>query len=261
MGKLLVLRSDGIYTADGVTKYRPSAPRARRVEIIRQYDNWQDPHYQRRLNRRLGLNRFGGPLFRVVWGWSRLEFIGGLMDRYNDSGTYLGQQRGVFLEPKYSYLGVTALDRWIVEKWIPPEAYGTRESWEYEASEIDGEFETQALGPYPDRGDYELSFLVQDPKTEEFIQLTEDIITMTVDVALRAMEIDEAKRKEFLQKQQEAKERAFVNELTDLWDDSAVAFGGRPNSTQANAPMHNTRSSLADVSKVPAPAPKGLSVA
>jgi hypothetical protein len=44
---------------------------------------------------------------------------------------------------------------WILEKWFPASAYGTQEEW-YSYKAIDGM--TAMLGPYPERGDYEMIF-------------------------------------------------------------------------------------------------------
>lgn len=260
MGKLFVLHSDGIYLADGVTKYvKPSA--GPRVEVLRQYDVRPDPIYQRRINKIVGLNPFGDPLYRIVWGWSQLAWVGGLCDRYTDDGrTWLGQLFGEFLEPKYSYLGGQC-ERWILEKWIPAEMYGPRELWEDQAREIEGYEEVQALGPYPSRGDYELSTVLSDAKKGGFMQLDSSFIEDLIGLAERSRDIDAAKRRQLREEEAERSEAAFKKDVGEVWDDAAPAFGGRPNSTQSNAPMHNSKKSIADVSPFPAPAPPGLSVA
>jgi hypothetical protein len=258
MGKLLVFQNDGIYLPNG-EQYRPPEA-ARRVEVLREYDLRPDPRFQKLIDRKLGVNQFDEPLYRVIWGWNRLEWIGGLMSRYDESGRFKFEEYGLFMEPKYSYLA-DQCNRWIVEKWIPPEMYGTREAWEQDTAEINGMEETQALGPYPDRGDYELSFVLKDNKTGGFIQLCDQLVSDVVDVAQASREISAAKRRQYLEEQELLKEENFRKEVSDVWDDAAPAFGGRPNSTQANAPMHNTKPETAGVSKFPAPAPSGLSVA
>lgn len=259
MGQLLVLKQDGIYTANGDKYVAP--PKPVRVEILRECDHRPDPRFQRRIDRQVGLNRFGEPLYRLVWGWQRLDWLAGLVDRYNDKGTWLCQQYGLFYEPKYSYLGSAALDRWIVEKWMPPEDYGTRETWEYETEEVEGARTTQALGPYPSRGDYELSFVIQDQKAGHFLQLTSEMVERIIGVTEVSRRLDSDKRRQLLEEEEERKQKALKNEIEELWDDAAVAFGGNPNTTQANAPMHNTQRSVADVAKFPVNAPQGASVA
>lgn len=268
MGKLLILQNDGIYTPDGELYVPP--PKPVRVEVLREYDLRTEARFQKTINRKVGLNPYGEPLYRVVWGWGRLDWIAGLCDRYSDSGQWLAEEYGLWREPKYSYLGADQLNRWIVEKWIHPEMYGTREMWEEQTTEIEGARNTQALGPYPSRGEYELSFILQEPDTaatrragiaQDYIQLTDDAVSMIVAVAERSREIEGAKRKQVLEEQEAKKEADFKSEMKDLWDDSAVAFGGNPNSTQANAPMHNTGKMLGNVSPFPQRAPQGGSIA
>jgi len=259
MGKLLILQNDGIYLPSGEKYVAP--PKPVRAQVLREYSVHPDPRFQARIDRKVGLNIFGEPLYRIVWGWGRLEWLAGLMSVYSDTGAYRGEQYGLFREPKYSYLGTSTLDRWIVEKWIHPDMYGTKESWEEETQEVGGFHTTQALGPFPSRGDYELSFAVQDQVKGEFIQLSDGLVETIVSVAEQSRLIEDSKRKQALEEEQERKEKAFKNELEEMWDDAAVAFGGRPNTTQANAPMHNTQKSIADVAKFPAPLPRGISVA
>jgi hypothetical protein len=268
MGELLILHDEGIYLPDG-RKYAAPATHAR-GEVIVQYDLKPERRFQKLIDRKVGLNPYGEPLYRVVWGWSRLDWVAGLQDLYDDKGNWRCEEYGLWREPKYSYLGRDGLDRWMVEKWIPADRYGTREYWEAATEEIEGVHNTQALGPYPSRGEYELSFVLQEPDTaatrkagiaQDFIQLTDDAVSMIVELAERSRAIESSKRKQYLEEQEAKKEADFQKELKDLYDDSAVAFGGNPNSTQANAPMHNTEKMIGNVSKFPSRAPRGLSIA
>jgi hypothetical protein len=268
MGKLLILQNDGIYLPSGEKYEAPRKPM--RAEVLVEYTRLAEPRFQKTINRKVGLNPFAEPLYRIVWGWSRLDWIAGLQDLYDEKGNWRCERYGLWREPKYSYLGVNQLNRWIVEKWIPPEMYGTPKMWEEQTQEVEGARNTQALGPYPSRGDYELSFILQEPDTaatrksgiaQDFIQLTDDAVSMIVAVAERSREIESCKRKQFLEEEEARKEEAFHKELKDLYDDAAVAFGGNPNSTQANAPMHHTEKMAGNVSPFPSRAPRGMSVA
>lgn len=46
-------------------------------------------------------------------------------------------------------------DGWVLERWFPASSYGTREEW-FQWKAVDGV--TPMLGPYPERGDYEMIF-------------------------------------------------------------------------------------------------------
>ena len=69
-------------------------------------------------------------------------------------------------EPKY-----LPHNRWHIERWMPPESYGSPEQWHAETLEIENGRSIAALGPYPSRGDYEHCFTLEGPRGE-FVQLT-----------------------------------------------------------------------------------------
>jgi hypothetical protein len=120
----------------------------------------------RRLARAGGLNRFGEPNFRAVWGWSRLAWIGGKFEDRDASGALVRETVALRLEPKYA-----PLDRWHIERWCPPEMYGSPEDWRAATLEVHDGRSVAALGPYPSRGEYEHVFTVEDARGE-FVQLT-----------------------------------------------------------------------------------------
>jgi hypothetical protein len=102
-----------------------------------------------RLARAGGLNRFGEPNFRAVWGWSRLAWIGGKFEDRDASGTLVRETVALRLEPKYA-----PLDRWHIERWCPPEIYGSPEDWRAATLEVHDGRSIAALGPYPSRGEF-----------------------------------------------------------------------------------------------------------
>lgn len=112
-----------------------------------------------------GLNRYGEPNYRAVWGQSRLDWIGGKWEDFDDNGTCTRSVIEVRHVPKY------ACDRWIIERWMPAEFYGSPEAWEMQTFETVDGLPVPALGPYPSRGDYELAFKLED-RLGRFVQLT-----------------------------------------------------------------------------------------
>lgn len=112
-----------------------------------------------------GLNRFDEPNFRVVWGGSRLSWIGGSWSDRDEQGNLLREVTDLRQVPKY-----LPTDRWHIERWMPPEAYGGKERWYRETTEYQNGVEIPALGPYPSRGEYEHCFTLE--KDREFLQLT-----------------------------------------------------------------------------------------
>src|SRR5579871_6932287 len=108
-----------------------------------------------------GRNLYGEPNYRAVWGWSRLDWIGGKWEDRDAAGNLLREAVEVRREPKY-----LPHDRWHIERWMPPESYGSPEAWHAETREFAGGRSVAALGPYPSRGDYEHCFTVAGPGGE-----------------------------------------------------------------------------------------------
>ena len=114
-----------------------------------------------------GRNPFGEANYRAVWGWSRLDWIGGKWeDRDPANGALLREVVELRREPKY-----VPHDRWHIERWMPAESYGSPGEWAARTLEIVNGRNVAALGPYPSRGDYEHCFSLEGPRGE-FVQLT-----------------------------------------------------------------------------------------
>jgi len=113
-----------------------------------------------------GCNRFGEPNYRAVWGWSRLDWIGGKWEDRDSSGALVREVVELRREPKYA-----PHNRWHIERWLPPESYGSPAQWHAQTLEIENGRNISALGPYPSRGDYEHCFTLEGP-SGEFVQLT-----------------------------------------------------------------------------------------
>jgi hypothetical protein len=113
-----------------------------------------------------GLNWLGEPNFRVVWGGSRLAWVGGKWTHRDASGNATRECVELRQIPKY-----LPTDRWHVERWMAPEAYGSPEIWRAQTVETDGGIAVAALGPYPSRGEYEHCFTLQSANGE-FIPLS-----------------------------------------------------------------------------------------
>jgi hypothetical protein len=102
-------------------------------------------------------------------GWNRLAWIGGKFEDRDERGALLRERIELRKEPKY-----LAVNRWHIERWVPPETYGSPRNWYLQTTEHAGAQSVPALGPYPSRGDYEHCFTLERPRGE-FIQLTATI--------------------------------------------------------------------------------------
>lgn len=114
-----------------------------------------------RVARAGGANRFGEPNFRVVWGGSRLAWIGGRWTDRDAHGNVIREAVELRRVPKY-----LPHDRWHIERWMPPEAYGSPGQWYAQTIEVEDGIRVPALGPYPSRGEYEHCFTLENARGE-----------------------------------------------------------------------------------------------
>lgn len=173
---------------------------------------------QRRLAQAGGLNRFAEPNFRVVWGGSRLTWIGGRWSDRNDHGTVVRECVELRRVPKY-----LPTNRWHVERWMPPEAYGSPETWWAQTLETENGIPVATLGPYPSRGEYEHCFTLQSA-SGEFIPLSPtacDGIARAVEWARR---LPRAASREALNVRESRREREWHRRADDLLEDSIPAI-------------------------------------
>lgn len=91
--------------------------------------------FQEHLAKQLGLNIYGEPLFRIIWGQTETELVCGTWGTLEER--LIGKR----------------VPCWMVQKWNPPELYGTPEI--YYTLMLDSSSGIPLLGPYPERGRYE----------------------------------------------------------------------------------------------------------
>lgn len=167
-----------------------------------------------------GLNPFSEPNYRLVWGQSRLDFVGGLWEDRNDAGDLIRETIEVRHVPKY------AVDRWIIERWMPAETYGPPALWEMETFERAGGQIVPALGPYPYRGDYELAFKCETT-SGEFVQMTPQIARAFVAILETSRETTSVSRTEKISKEQARQDREYDNYADTVLNDGP-AFHDAP---------------------------------
>lgn len=147
-----------------------------------------------------GRNWFGEPNYRIVWGWNRLGWIGGLWKDFSESGELLRE----VIELRYVPLHLP-LDRWHLERWMPPQMYGTPQSWYRETREAG----IDSLGPFPQRGEYEHVMVIDQPcqlcvkkkrpnscEHRQFAQLTLTIVQTLVHAIEFSRSLKEEQRRE-----------------------------------------------------------------
>jgi len=181
------------------------------------------PHeIQGRVEQAGGTNCYGEANFRVVWGGSRLTWIGGRWTDRDANGNVLRETIETRRVPKY-----LPLDRWHIERWAPRESYGSPEAWYAQTTEVEDGIRIAALGPYPSRGEYEHCFTLESA-SGEFIPLT----PAACDWIVHAIEWSRRQPRRELRGAIAAREarraRRWDRDADDLLDDAVPAFHSAP---------------------------------
>ena len=170
-----------------------------------------------------GINRHGEPNYRAVWGWNRLAWIGGKFEERDPAtGSLLREVVELRQEPKYP-----AVNRWHIEKWLPPEVYGSPRAWYAQTTEREDGVSVPALGPYPSRGDYEHCFTLEGPRGE-FVQLTPTVAEHIARAIEWSRKFSRAAKNRALQDREQREEQAYEAWAYDLLDDAVPAFHQQP---------------------------------
>jgi hypothetical protein len=176
-----------------------------------------------RLARAGGSNRFGEPNYRAIWGWNRLAWIGGKFeDRDPATGSLLREVVELRQEPKYPQV-----NRWHIERWVPPETYGSPRLWYAQTVERENGVSISALGPYPSRGDYEHCFTLETP-SGEFLQLTPSAAEHIARAIEFSRHLPRARERQAIHEREAREDRAYEDWAFDLLDDATPAFHKQP---------------------------------
>lgn len=159
------------------------------------------------------MNCFGEPLFRIIWGQTETMQVA---SEYGYEHKLIGHNQPC----------------WILQKWMPPEAYGTPDT--YYALTADQLTGLPLLGEYPEFGRYEtlvtFSSKRYDPMTNELIidtiPLDWEIIERAIPALLASQEMTYWEVRA-AQEAEEAYENAcVVSEISDRLHDQLPTFYG-----------------------------------
>jgi hypothetical protein len=175
-----------------------------------------------RLARAGGINRFGEANYRAAWGWNRLAWIGGKFEDCDEHGVLLRERIELRKEPKYP-----AVNRWHIERWVPPEVYGSPRQWYAQTIERENGMSIPALGPYPSRGEYEHCFTLETT-LGEFLQLTPTIAEHIARAIEYSRKFPRAKSRSGLYEREQRTERNYEQWAFDVMDDAVPAFHKQP---------------------------------
>lgn len=169
-------------------------------------------HYQDRLTRAGGLNRYGKPNFLMVWGqtWT-VRRSDPVHNSYRDE-----------VEDKRPC--------WVLKQWNAPELYGSPALWFFQnREEASG---LQMLGDFPWKGQYETvqplvwTGLVNDRLVVEAMPLNGMIIDMIVPIVMQCKGVQLWRRKLALDEMEARKDKDRLRQVEAARHDAQMAFQG-----------------------------------
>jgi hypothetical protein len=169
-----------------------------------------------------GANLYGEANFRVVWGGSRLTWMGGRWTDRDENGNVIREVIETRRVPKY-----LPVERWHIERWMPAESYGSPEQWHEQTTEIEDGIRIAALGPYPSRGEYEHCFTLATPKGE-YMALSPAACDWIVRAVEWAKRQPRRERGGAIVAREARRDRDWNGVADDLLDDAVPAFSGAP---------------------------------
>jgi hypothetical protein len=169
-----------------------------------------------------GTNQYGEANFRVVWGGSRLTWMGGRWTDRDASGNVVREVIETRRVPKY-----LPVERWHIERWMPAESYGSPAQWHAQTTEVEDGIRIAALGPYPARGEYEHCFTLKDAKGG-FVPLSPAACDWIVRAVQWAKQQPRREQGGAIAVREARRDRDWNRGADDILDDAAPAFHGAP---------------------------------
>ena len=211
------------YNRRGTIYRAPTQPLCfHRILVVRETHETPET-VARRLELAGGRNWLGEANYRAAWGWNRLAWIGGKFEERDPAtGSLLREVVELRQEPKYP-----AVNRWHIEKWVPPEVYGSPRAWYAQTVERENGVSIPALGPYPSRGEYEHCFTLEGTRGE-FLQLTPTVAEHVARAIEWSRKFPRAAGKRQLYDREQREDRAYESWAYDLLDDAVPAFHKQP---------------------------------
>jgi hypothetical protein len=149
--------------------------------------------------KRYGLNPYGEPLWRVIWGETRFYLAG------TDANSV-------------QWLPLYGFPCWVLEKWLPAEKFaGTRQQWEM--SELTS---GTKLGPYPERGEYEPAHIFRN------FEPTTGAIEKFMHWIQAGQNYSFAEKRAALQAEHDKRKAAQEKLIHDVYEESQGPFGHNP---------------------------------
>jgi len=181
------------------------------------------PEFQSCLTDIFGVNVFGEPNFKILWGQT---------ETYDYATLSGGYDKRLYGHGKPC---------WLIAQWMPPEKYFTPELYYFMMADPDSGL--ALLGEYPQFGRYEpvVTFLLERFNEEtnaleiETVPLDWDILEKAMPVILAAQELTYWQLKEAQEEQERQENSAIVSQIADeLYDRMPTFYGPTSYAQQRN---------------------------
>lgn len=193
-----------------------------------------DPAVERAVNAVSPRNIYNRPVHRVVWSPDAMHWACGWWNDYDNHGAFVRRVFEARRCPKYQFAS-----RWVVEKWHPPEFFGSREHWDKVTAEYTATHGTLLeLGPYPSEGDYVFMWKCENVDGS-YLEITPTLAQYAVDLDLLPMQTEAEMRLEIEERQKRSK-LAERNKIIDQVIDE-FPFLGRPNNLNPKSLLDKIR--------------------
>jgi hypothetical protein len=152
-----------------------------------------------------GLNIYGQPNYRIVWGWQRGDWFGGEWRlKYQDRDRHK--------------------ERWHLEKWVPAESFGSPEKW-YQSAIMDvGGEPMNVLGEFPGNGDYVRVVVFENYHTGEYVEPDADMVREAITRNRQYAERSRQQIHDKIQAEMDRKKKAVSDKQDDILGDAEAAF-------------------------------------
>ena len=194
-----------------------------------------------------GENRYGEPMFRLVWGYDRIvpmsgewqewaKYAAALTDKltgHTETREFVKLERSVIetrMVPKY-----LPANCWHLEMWRPPEeyaCYGAKENWTKLGEEVVAGMTIDTAGEFPDRGEYELCYPITDDLTVNGnpVPLESAFVAEIVQMIRRAGEqkLGFLARRAAIEQRIRREEEGFSRRAMDVMKDGMRPFASEP---------------------------------
>lgn len=213
-------------------------------------------HVERALRVAGGVNPFGDPMFKVVWGYDRIVPIHGEWQEFEKMrATLTDKNTGYsgfrdFIRLKRSVIETRHVPKylpgncWHLEMWRPAEEYGSPEEWKKLGEEVIQGLTVDTSGPYPERGEYELCYPLTSDATSAGEPLP--LIEVLVEELCNRIRSDRGKmsflqRRSAIEQRELQREEGLLRRTMDILKDGMKPFAGEtfvtvPESTKGVTP-------------------------